>query len=107
MDKRIVHLALAGIVSVGISVAAKDASAKKGMEKCHGIAKKEMNDCGTSKHSCAGMAKMDCDPEEWVFVPNGTCDKIVKCGKAQGHMKADEAKAKMEEKKGSMKKKDK
>nr|WP_255510999.1 DUF2282 domain-containing protein [Cyanobium sp. LEGE 06113] len=36
-----------------------------------------MNDCGTSKHSCAGEAKVSGDPEEWVYVPTGTCKKIV------------------------------
>ena len=49
---------------------------KPGFEKCQGIAKAGMNDCGTSKHACAGMAKTDADPEEWVYVPEGTCAKI-------------------------------
>lgn len=50
---------------------------KPGMEKCMGIAKAGMNDCGTSKHSCAGQAKKSGDAEEWVYVPTGTCEKIV------------------------------
>jgi len=52
-------------------------AAKPGMEKCSGIAKAGKNDCGTSKHSCAGQASKDADKEEWVYVPTGTCDKIV------------------------------
>lgn len=52
-------------------------AAKKDMEKCAGIAKEGKNDCGTSKHACAGMAEKDADPEEWVYVPKGTCEKIV------------------------------
>jgi uncharacterized membrane protein len=47
------------------------------MEKCQGIVKAGMNDCGTSKHACAGMAKVDGDPKEWIYVPTGTCGKIV------------------------------
>ncbi len=35
-----------------------------------------MNDCGTAKHACAGMAKVDNDAEEWIFVPVGTCAKL-------------------------------
>jgi uncharacterized membrane protein len=35
-----------------------------------------MNDCGTSKHACAGQATIDSDSEEWVYVPEGTCEKI-------------------------------
>lgn len=50
---------------------------KEGFEKCQGIVKAGMNDCGTSAHACAGQSKTDGDPEEWVFVPTGTCDKIM------------------------------
>lgn len=49
---------------------------KPGFEKCQGIVKAGMNDCGTAKHACAGMAKTDGDAEEWVFVPEGTCAKL-------------------------------
>lgn len=52
-------------------------AAKEGFEKCAGIVKAGKNDCGTSKHACAGQAKKDGDKEEWVYVPNGTCDKLV------------------------------
>lgn len=48
-----------------------------GMEKCYGIAKKGMNDCGTTSHNCAGEAKQDADKNEWVRVPSGLCKKIV------------------------------
>ena len=54
-------------------VAAADAN---GNEKCMGIAKAGLNDCGTSKHSCAGQATVDRDPEEWIYLPAGTCEKI-------------------------------
>lgn len=70
--------AIAGMVAMGVMAASTDAVAgKPGFEKCQGIAKKGMNDCGTSKHSCAGQAARDGDPEEWVYVPKGTCSKIV------------------------------
>ena len=44
--------------------------------KCAGIAKKGKNDCGANGHSCAGHAKVDNDPNEWVYVPQGVCEKI-------------------------------
>lgn len=52
--------------------------AKKGMKvvKCKGIAKKGMNDCGANGHGCGGYAKKDNDPNEWIFVPEGVCEKI-------------------------------
>lgn len=52
--------------------------AKKGdkVEKCAGIAKKAKNDCGANGHACGGYAKKDNDPNEWVYVPKGVCEKI-------------------------------
>lgn len=52
-------------------------AAKEGMEKCAGIVKAGQNDCAANGHSCAGQAKADGDPNEWILVPEGTCDKIV------------------------------
>ncbi len=51
-----------------------------GMEKCYGIAKAGKNQCASvaNKHSCAGMARVDNDPNEWVKVPSGTCVKLHK-----------------------------
>lgn len=72
MQTSLIALALAGL---GASPAAL--AAKPGMEKCAGIVKAGKNDCGTSKHSCAGQATTDADSEEWVYLPEGTCDKIV------------------------------
>lgn len=47
-------------------------------EKCAGVAKQGMNDCGAldGKHDCAGQAAVDNDPNEWVYTPDGTCAKI-------------------------------
>ena len=68
----LVTLFSAAIATMGASVHA----GKPGFEKCQGIVKAGMNDCGTSKHACAGMAKVDDDAEEWIYVPEGTCAKI-------------------------------
>jgi uncharacterized membrane protein len=46
------------------------------MEKCAGIVKTGMNDCGANGHACAGQAKVDSDPNEWISVPKGSCEKI-------------------------------
>lgn len=47
-------------------------------EKCAGIAKAGMNDCGAldGSHGCAGQAKADNLDTEWVYVPEGSCEKI-------------------------------
>lgn len=69
-------MASAAAAAMVFSVAATDAQAKEN-EKCYGVAKAGKNDCGTPEHSCAGQAKTDGDPQEWVYLPKGTCDKIV------------------------------
>jgi len=69
---------LSGIVAFGLITTATAAFAgKPGMEKCYGIVKAGMNDCGNSNHACAGQASKDKDASEWVYVPEGTCKKIV------------------------------
>jgi uncharacterized membrane protein len=46
-------------------------------EKCYGVAKKGQNDCASASHSCSNEAKADGDPGDWLWVPKGTCEKIV------------------------------
>lgn len=48
-------------------------------EKCYGIVKAGKNDCASTanKHSCATLAKIDKDPNEWIKLPKGLCNKIV------------------------------
>lgn len=76
-SKTLIGSALAGVLAIGLSATAQDAeAAKPGFEKCAGVVKAGMNDCGTSTHSCGGQASADGDPEEWIYVPAGTCEKI-------------------------------
>lgn len=76
--KTVVHAALASLLTLGLSTVTTDAlAAKEGMEKCAGIVKAGMNDCGTATHDCAGKAEKDNDAAEWIYVPTGTCNKIV------------------------------
>ena len=74
---KIAKAALAGVLAVGLSAGATSALAgKQAMEKCQGVVKAGKNDCGTSKHGCAGQASTDSASEEWVYLPVGTCAKI-------------------------------
>lgn len=59
---------------VSVEASAGDKAKKK--EKCYGVVAKGQNDCGTSAHSCAGQAKVDNDPNEWVMLPEGYCKRI-------------------------------
>ena len=45
-------------------------------EKCYGVAKAGENDCFGQANSCGGTSKKDRDPQAWIYVPKGTCQKI-------------------------------
>ena len=67
----------AAMMAATVSAMTPDWAAKGStIEKCAGVAAKGKNDCGANDHSCAGHAKKDNDPNEWVYVPAGVCAKI-------------------------------
>ena len=71
-------LALAGVITACSSSDNAEAHNHE-KEKCFGVAKAGKNDCGSSdgRHSCAGQSVNDADPTEWLYLPKGTCEKIV------------------------------
>jgi uncharacterized membrane protein len=82
MTHPMVKAAVAGAVAAGLAaiatVQAGPAEAPKfTAEKCFGIAKAGKNDCQTSASACAGTSKMDKQPDAWIYVPKGTCERIV------------------------------
>ncbi|MEA2079769.1 MAG: DUF2282 domain-containing protein [Pseudomonadota bacterium] len=78
----VLRATIGGILAVGTSMAATSVYAvpdqPKNWEKCAGISKAGMNDCGAldGSHQCAGQAKLDDAEHEWLYVPEGTCTKI-------------------------------
>ena len=45
-------------------------------EKCFGIVRGGQNDCFSPANSCGKTSKRDNDPNAWIYVPVGTCEKI-------------------------------
>jgi uncharacterized membrane protein len=78
-SKTIAQSALASVIALGLLTAVGQVSAadKEGAEKCYGVVKAGKNDCQTSAHACAGQASKDGQGDSWVYVPKGTCEKIV------------------------------
>lgn len=68
---------LAAVMAAGVAHAA-ESEKKIERERCYGVAKAGKNDCMAKdkSNSCAGRAKKDNDPNNWVFVPKGLCDKL-------------------------------
>lgn len=46
-------------------------------EKCYGIAKAGKNDCQTANSSCAGTSRRDGQGDAWIYMPAGSCEKVV------------------------------
>jgi uncharacterized membrane protein len=74
----LVTTALASLIAMGAMgvqpVAAED---KKDMEKCYGVVKAGKNDCKTLSNACAGHSTTDAQPDAFVALPKGTCERIV------------------------------
>lgn len=80
MNKRImIASALAAAIAGPALVGAQPAAEPQfEAEKCYGIAKAGQNDCAsTGNNSCAGTSRLDADPNAWLYVPAGYCDRIV------------------------------
>ncbi len=79
-SKTVVTSALASVLALGLcannAAAADKADAAKG-EKCYGVVKAGKNDCQTATSACAGQSKADSQPDAFIYVPKGTCDRIV------------------------------
>jgi uncharacterized membrane protein len=82
-NKSISSRLASGLVALALAAVAGNALAvpeqPENWEKCAGIAKAGKNDCGATdgSHACAGQATVDSSPVEWVYTPEGTCEKIV------------------------------
>ena len=82
MNKRQILIAAAVATALGTPLIARaqDGPAPKpqfAAEKCYGVAKAGKNDCQTSNSSCAGTSKRDNQGDAWIYVPAGSCSKIV------------------------------
>ena len=72
--------AMAVALSLAVHAAAEAGPApmpKFEHEKCYGIVKAGQNDCQTANSSCAGTSKRNSQADAWIYVPKGSCDKVV------------------------------
>ncbi|QEX16710.1 hypothetical protein FRZ44_20050 [Hypericibacter terrae] len=69
-------LLLASAIAAAISMAQATTATAADNEKCFGISAAGKNDCQTASNSCAGTTTQDRQPDAWIYVPKGTCEKI-------------------------------
>jgi uncharacterized membrane protein len=81
MNKSQLVIASAMVVAFSLPMVARAQgpapSPKFEHEKCFGIAKAGRNDCQTANSSCAGTSKRDKQGDAWIYVPKGTCARVV------------------------------
>ena len=70
------RIAIAAALAAALAVPVA-AQAQGNMEKCYGVAKAGKNDCQTANSSCAGTSRRDGQKDAWIYVPAGTCEKLV------------------------------
>lgn len=68
----------AALSALTATAGAHQAGDIKGQERCFGVAKAGQNQCAnlSGTHDCAGRSKVDHSPDEWRYVPQGTCRKL-------------------------------
>jgi uncharacterized membrane protein len=67
---------IASALAMALSFAAAPGAQAQETEQCYGVAKAGKNDCKAGSHDCAGKSTVDNDPQSFITVPKGTCDKI-------------------------------
>ena len=68
----------AAVTAPTLAVAAPALEPTFKAEKCFGLAKAGQNDCAAKgSASCAGLGTVNADPDLWIYVPAGYCDRIV------------------------------
>ncbi len=67
---------ITGAISL-VLLSCTTAQAESKKEKCAGIVKAGLNDCASAEHICAGMNSDDSNDTDWLWLPAGTCKKIV------------------------------
>ena len=75
-NKTLISTAVSSLIGLGIAGTSLPANAAD-MEKCYGVVKAGKNDCQTASSACAVTSTTDGQKDAWVYVPKGTCDKLV------------------------------
>ena len=72
------RLAISGVLALsGAALTSTALAADDSKEQCAGIVKAGKNDCATTTNACHGHVTADSNAEAWIYVPKGTCDRIL------------------------------
>jgi uncharacterized membrane protein len=73
-----IRLAMTSVLALASAAFATSAmAANDDKEQCAGIIKAGKNDCATATNACHGHVETDSNPMAWIYVPKGTCERLV------------------------------
>jgi uncharacterized membrane protein len=76
--RKAINVTIAGLLTTGVAaVPAVSRADHTDVEQCAGIVKAGKNDCATSTNACHGHVAADGNPEAWIYLPKGTCERLV------------------------------
>jgi uncharacterized membrane protein len=74
----VIRFAISGVLALsGVAFATSATAAENDKEQCAGIIKAGKNDCATATNACHGHVNVDASPDAWIYVPKGTCARLV------------------------------
>jgi len=77
-SQSLIRFAITGVLALsGAAFASTAAAADSDKEQCAGIIKAGKNDCATATNACHGHVETDANPNAWIYVPKGTCERLV------------------------------
>jgi len=77
-NSSMLQVAISGVLALaGTAIASTAFAADDSKEQCAGIVKAGKNDCATATNACHGHVTADANAQAWIYVPKGTCDRIV------------------------------
>lgn len=76
-DKLVKSAVFAFLTLSASQIIAADSEEVAPTEKCYGLVKAGMNDCHTAHASCAGSSTKDNQPDAFLLMPKGLCEKLV------------------------------
>ena len=82
-SKKLLQATLASVIGITAAEAFAASDATPGIniewEKCYGVSRAGENDCSSlnGTHLCAGHSTTDNDLNEYIWLPKGSCKRIV------------------------------
>jgi uncharacterized membrane protein len=70
-------IAAAGCADQVAALKKSHAIARGAPEACYGISRAGHNDCKTDSNVCAGWSRHNSDQRAYIYLPSGTCERIV------------------------------